>query len=111
MSTYIKEYLSVVEIEKKCQRYSNTRQTAEIIYDKLIMILEGLTTSDLPRHIDHPKCTILTKKDVVLGVMLQNYFKDSFLDDVICENCSSCGSESSKSTFTVSKYLKNTLQF
>ena len=38
--------------------------------------------------------------------MLQNYFKDSLLDDVICENCSLGGSESMKSTFTMSIYLK-----
>ena len=82
------------------------KQPAEVIYDKLIMILEGLPTSDLPRQIDHPKCTISTKDTVVLDVMLQNYFKDSFLDDVICEDCSSGGSESIKSTFTVSIYLK-----
>ena len=38
--------------------------------------------------------------------MLHNYFKDLFLDHVICENFSSGGSESIKSTFTVSRYLK-----
>ena len=72
------------------------KQLAGVISDKLIMILEGLPTSDSPRQIDHPKCTILTKYTVVLYVMLQNYFKDSFLDDVICKNCSSGGSESMK---------------
>ena len=81
------------------------KQPAELISDKLIIILEGLPTSDSPRKIDHPKCTILTKDTVVLDVMLQNNFKDSFLDDVICEDCSSGGSESIKSTFTVSRYL------
>ena len=38
--------------------------------------------------------------------MLQNYFKDSLLHDVICENCSSDGFESIKSTFTVPRYIK-----
>ena len=38
--------------------------------------------------------------------MLHNYFKDSFLDDIICENCSSGGSESIKSIFTVSRNFK-----
>ena len=56
---------------------------AEVISDKMIMILEGLPTSNLSRQIDHPKCTTLTKDTVVLDVMLQNHFKDSFLDDVI----------------------------
>ena len=82
------------------------KSPAEVIYDKLIMVIEGLPTSDLPRQIDHQKCTTLTKDTVVFDVILQNYFKDSFLEDVICENCSSGGSESIKSTFTVSRYLK-----
>ena len=72
------------------------------------MSLEGLPTSNSPRQIDNPKCTILTKDTVVLDVILQKYFKDSFLEDVICENCSSGGSESIKSTFTLSRYLKKT---
>ena len=61
------------------------KQPAEVISDKLIMIFEGLTNSDSTRQIDNPKCTTLTKDTVVLDVMLQNYFKDSFSDDVICE--------------------------
>ena len=80
----------------------------ELIYDKLIISLEGLPTSNSHRQIDHPKCTILTKDTAVLDVILQKYFKDSFLNDIICENCSSGGSESIKSTFTVSRYLKKT---
>ena len=51
------------------------KQPAEVIFDNLIMILEGLPTSDSPRQIDHPKCTTLTQDTVVLDVMLQNYFK------------------------------------
>ena len=70
------------------------------------MFLEGLPTSNSTMQIDHTKYTILTKGTVVLDVMLQNYFKDSLLDDVICENCLSGGSESIESTFTVSRYLK-----
>ena len=66
----------------------------EIIYDKLNMFLDVLPTSNSPRQIDHPEFNTLTKDTVVLDVMLQNYFKDSFLDDVICENCSLDGSES-----------------
>ena len=70
------------------------------------MYLEGLPNSGSPRQIDHPKCILLTKDTVVLHVVLQNYFKDSFLDDVICENCSPGGSESTETTLTVSIYLK-----
>ena len=70
------------------------------------MIIEGYPNYDLYRQIDHPTCTILKKETVVFDVMLQNYFKYSFLDDVICELFSSGGSESIKSTFTVSIYLK-----
>ena len=46
-----------------------------------------------------------------MDVILQQYFKDSFLDDVIRENCSSGGSESIKSTLTVSRYLKKPPSF
>ena len=109
VSTYIKEFLSIVEIEnKKCQRCSNMNPPAEVISDKLIMFLERLPTSNSSRQIDNPKCTTLTKGTIVLDVMLQNYFKDSLLHDFICENCSSDGSESIKSKFTVSRYLKKT---
>ena len=42
VSTYIKKYLSLVEIEnKKYQRCSNMKPPAEVISDKQIMILEG----------------------------------------------------------------------
>ena len=85
MSTYTKEFLSIVEIENKiCQRCSKLKTPVELISDKLIMSLEGLPTSDLPRKIDHPKCTILIKDTVVLGVILDKYFKDLFLYSVIC---------------------------
>ena len=77
MSTYIKKYLCVVEIEnKKCQRLSKFKPPAEVISDKMIIILEGLPTSNWTRQIDHPKFTTPTKGTVVLDVMLQNYFKD-----------------------------------
>ena len=69
------------------------------------MFLEGLPTSNFPRKIDHPKCTILKKDTVVLDVTIQKNFKGSFVYDVICENCSSGGSESIILTFTVSRHL------
>ena len=43
---------------------------------------------------------------IVLNVIFHNYFQEYLLEDVICENCSSDGYESIKSTFTVSRYLK-----
>ena len=70
------------------------------------MSLDGLHTSNYPRQIDHPKCKILENETVVLDVIFQNYLQGSLLGDVICENCSSGSSESIKSTFTVSIYLK-----
>ena len=70
----------------------------ELISDKLIMSLEGLPASNSPRKMDHPKCTIFTKDTVVLDVILQKCFKNHFLNDVICEKCSSGGSKSIKST-------------
>ena len=89
--------MSIVEIENKIfQRCYKLNTPVEVISDKLIMFLEGLTTSNYPRQIDYPKCTIFTKDTIVLDVILQKYFKDSFLDSIICENCSSGGSESIK---------------
>ena len=78
----------------------------ELVTDKLIMSLDGLQTSNLPRQIDHPKCTILENDTVVLDVIFHNYFQKSLLEDVICEIFSSGSFESIKSTFTVSIYLK-----
>ena len=107
VSTYVKEFLRIVEIEnKKCQKCSKLKTPVEVVSDKLIKFLEGLPTSNSSRKIDHTKYTSLKKGTVVLDQMLQNYFKDSLLHNVICENCSSDGSESIKSTFTVSRYIK-----
>ena len=79
VSTYIEEFLSIVEIEnKKCKRCSKLKTPVEVISDKLIMFLEELPNSDSPRQIYHSKCTTLTNDTVFLDVMLQNYFKDSF---------------------------------
>ena len=86
--------MSIVEIEnKKCQRCSKLKTPVELVTDKLIMSLDGLHTSNLPRQIDHPKCTILENYTVVLDVIFQNYFQESLLEDVICEMFSSGGSE------------------
>ena len=107
MSTYLKEFLSIVEIENKiCQRCSKLNIPVELVYDKLIVYIEGSPTYNLPRKMYHPKCTILTKDTAVLDVILQIYFKESFLEDVICNSFSSGGSKSIKLTFAVSKYLK-----
>ena len=66
------------------------------------MSLDGLQTSNLPRKMDHTKCAILANDPLVLDFIFHNYFQDSLFEDVICENFSSGGSESIKSTFTVS---------
>ena len=70
------------------------------------MFLEGLPTSNKSRKIDHPKYTSIKKVTVVLYQILHNSFNDSLLHDVICENCSSLGFESIKSTLTVSRHIK-----
>ena len=70
------------------------------------MSLDGLHTSNSPRQIDHPKCTILEKDTIVLDDIFHNYSKESLFEDVICENCSSGSSEPIKETFTVCRNLK-----
>ena len=92
--------------ETKYHRCSKLRTPVELVTDKLIMSLDGLHTSNMSRQIDHPKCTILENDTVLLDAIFQDYFQESFLEDVICEKNSSCISESIKSTFTMSIYLK-----
>ena len=76
VSTYIKEFLSIVEIEnKKCQKYYNLNAPVELISDQLIIFLEGLPTSNLPKQTDHTKCATMIKGTVILDVMLHNYFQ------------------------------------
>ena len=70
------------------------------------MYLDVLHASNSPRQVDHPKFTVLANGTVVLDVIFQNYFQESLLEYVICENYSSGSSESIKSTFTVSRNLK-----
>ena len=95
VSTYVKELLSIVEIEnKKCQKCSKLKTPVKVVSDKLIMFLEGLPTSNSSKQIDHPKYTSLKKGTFFLDQILQNYFNDSLLHDVICEKVSSNGSES-----------------
>ena len=107
VSAYIKEFLRILEIEnKKCYRCSKLKTPVELVSDKLIMFLDGLHTSNLTRKIDDPKCIILVNDTVVLDVVFHNYFQKSLLEDVMCEKFSSSSSESIKSTFTVSGYLK-----
>ena len=38
--------------------------------------------------------------------IFQKYFDDSLLHNVLCDNCSSDGSKSIKSTLTVSRHIK-----
>ena len=107
ISTYIKESLSIIEIEnKKCQKWSKLKTPVKVICDKLIMVLEGVPNSNEYRPIDHPKYTFIKKGTVVLDEIFQKYFDDSLLHDVLCDNCSPIGSKSIKSTFTVSRHIK-----
>ena len=60
------------------------------------MSLDGLNSPNSPRKIDHPKYTGLSKKAIKLDEILQNYFKKTLIEDVICENCSLVNSETKK---------------
>ena len=70
------------------------------------MSLNGLYNSNSPIQIDHTKYTILAEETVVLDVIFHNYLQESLFKDVLCENCSSGSSESIKSTFTLSRNLR-----
>ena len=98
--------LSIIEIKnKKCQICSKGKTPIELFYDKCIMSLDGLHTSDSPRQIDHPKCTISARDTIVLDENVNNYFKESLFENFICEYCSSGSSDSIKKTFTLCRNL------
>ena len=102
VSDYMKEFLSIIEIERKnyhiCYKW---KTPIGLFYDKLIMPLYGLNSSNLSRQIDDPKYTTLATDTIRLNEILQNYFKESFFEEVIYKNCSSVSSETIKATFTV----------
>ena len=85
--------------------------SVEVVSDKLIWFLEGIPTSNEYRPIDHKKYTAIKKGIFVLDEIFQNYFNDSLLHYVLCDNCSSLGSKSIKSTFTVSRHIKESPTF
>ena len=60
----------------------------ELVYDKLVMFLDGLNSSNSPSKIYHPKYTKLATNTIILDDIFQNYFKESLFEDIICENCS-----------------------
>ena len=75
----------------------------ELVFDKLIISLDGINISNSPRQIDYPKYTTLATDTIALNDTFQNYFKESFFGDVICENCCSVSSETRQATFTLIK--------
>ena len=85
---------------------SSLMTPAKVVSDKLIMILKGIPTSNEYSPIYHTKYTSIKKGTVVLDEIFQNYFNDSLLHDVICDDCSSLGYKSIKSTLTVSRHIK-----
>ena len=59
-----------------------------VVFDKLIMVLEGILTNLEYRPIHHPEFTTIKKGTVVLNEIFQKYFDYSLLHDVLCDNCS-----------------------
>ena len=73
VSTYMKENLSIIEIENKvCQKCSKLNPPVKVVCDKLIMVLEGIPTNIEYRPIHHPKFTAIKKGTVVFDVIFQN---------------------------------------
>ena len=50
-----------------------------LVTNKLIIYLNGLNISNLPRQIDNPKYTALATVTITLDDMFRHYFKDSFM--------------------------------
>ena len=59
-----------------------------------------------PRKIDHPKYITLEMITITVDDSFHNYFKDSFLADVICDFPPSDISKTRKTTFTLCRALK-----
>ena len=72
-----------------CEVCKKEKTLIESVTDKLIISLYGLNISNSPRQIDHPEYTTLEMSTITMDDTFHNYFKDSFIEDVICENCSS----------------------
>ena len=82
----MKYFLSIIEIENKTFRiWYNTNTPVKLVFDQLIMSLDVLNSHNLPGKIDHPNYTSLTTKIINLDEIFQNYFKESSIEDVICE--------------------------
>ena len=89
VSSYIKEFLTIVEIEnKKCHIYSKWKTPIESVSDILIMSLDGLHTSISRRQIYNPKNTILAKNHS-FECHISYSFRESFFEYVPYEIFSS----------------------
>ena len=103
----MKENLSLIEIENKvCQKCSISKPPVEVVYEKLMMNLDGIPTNLEHRPIHHPRFTAIKKGTFVFDDIFKHYFNDSLLHDVLCENCSQLENKSIKTTFTVSRHIK-----
>ena len=71
-----------------CQICYKCKIPMELVYDKLVMFLNGLNSSNSPSKNYHPKYTKLATNTIILDDIFQNYFKESLFEDIICENCS-----------------------
>ena len=89
-----------------CELCKKEKTQIRSVTDKLIISIDGLKISNSPRKIDHPKYTALEMSTIILGDIFQNYFKDSFIEYVICENCSYVISEVINTKFTMCQNLK-----
>ena len=70
------------------------------------MHIDGINIPNSPRKIDHPRYTTLATDTITLDEIFKNYFKESFFEDIICENCSLVLSETITVTFTVCRNFK-----
>ena len=73
VSNYMKDFLGIIEVDnKKCHICYNTKNPIKLVYDKMIISLDVLHTTNLTRQIYNPKYTILEKYTIVLDVIFHN---------------------------------------
>ena len=65
-----------------CEVFKKEKKPIESVTDKLITSIDGLNSSNSPRKIYHSKYITLEMITITLDDIFQNYFKDSFIEDL-----------------------------
>ena len=76
------------------------------VKEKLVMQFDGISPKNENMQIYHEKYYKLDKNGLTLKNMFDDQFKETDLNDLICENCSDINGKSTKSSLDHPKTLK-----